>query len=76
MSDLSATAGSLLHAHPSLLAAFTADTRLYDLDTPLGSNALLVAYQSTAALKCLRSLGWGLPTHTLDLYAEFRCAEK
>lgn len=39
----------------------------------VGDNALFVAYFASAEIGCFLSLNWGLPTHVLDLYAEFRC---
>lgn len=40
---------------------------------PTGPDALFVAYYASAEVACFLALGWPLPTHTLDLYAEFRC---
>lgn len=39
---------------------------------PFGPDDLLVAYLSSAELSCFLALGWELPDHVLDLYAEFR----
>jgi hypothetical protein len=39
---------------------------------PLDARALFVAYYASAELGCHLSLGWPLPTNTLDLYCEFR----
>ena len=40
---------------------------------PTGSNALCVAYYASAEMDCFLALEWPLPTHVLDLFAEFRC---
>ncbi|MCA9467917.1 MAG: hypothetical protein KC643_21070 [Nitrospira sp.] len=40
----------------------------------VGKNSLFVAYYASAELGCHLALGWPLPEHVLDLYAEFRCA--
>ena len=37
-----------------------------------GEDDLLVAYYASAELGCFLALGWPLPVHVLDLYAEFR----
>jgi hypothetical protein len=37
-----------------------------------GRDVLLVAYYSSAELGCYRVLGWPMPDHTIDLFAEFR----
>jgi DNA polymerase-1 len=37
-----------------------------------GDHALFVAYAAQAEWSCFLSLGWRLPTHAVDLYAEFR----
>jgi DNA polymerase-1 len=37
-----------------------------------GSEALFVAYYSSAELGCHLALGWPLPENVLDLYVEFR----
>lgn len=39
---------------------------------PLGADALLVAYYSSAEWGCHLALGWPLPARVLDLFAEFR----
>src|SRR6266446_4451690 len=39
----------------------------------MSPNSLLVAYYASAEWGCHLSLGWRLPYHVLDLYAEFRC---
>jgi hypothetical protein len=39
---------------------------------PIGGDALFVAYVAQAEWSCFLSLGWELPRHILDLYAEFR----
>ena len=39
---------------------------------PTGDNALFVAYYASAEMDCFLTLGWALPTHVLDLFAEFR----
>ncbi len=40
---------------------------------PTGDKALCVAYYASAEMDCFQALGWPLPTHVLDLFAEFRC---
>ena len=44
----------------------------YENPFPIGGDALFVAYAAQAEWSCFLSLGWKLPTHILDLYAEFR----
>jgi hypothetical protein len=44
MSDFPPGVGSMLNALPRPFAAFTSDTRLYQIDTPLGRDALLVEH--------------------------------
>ena len=39
---------------------------------PTDSGSLFVAYYASAEIGCFQQLGWTLPTHTLDLFAEFR----
>jgi len=39
---------------------------------PVDETALIVAYYAPAEMGCHLSLGWPLPIHVLDLYAEFR----
>ena len=39
-----------------------------------GPESLFVAYFASAELGCFLALGWPMPTHILDLYAEHRCA--
>lgn len=39
---------------------------------PTGDKALLVAYYASAEMDCFLALGWALPVHVLDLFAEFR----
>ncbi len=39
---------------------------------PIGDGAVLVAYYAPAELGCYLALGWQLPVHVLDLFAEFR----
>ncbi len=36
------------------------------------SDSIMAAYYASAELGCFQALGWLLPTHILDLYAEFR----
>jgi DNA polymerase I len=38
----------------------------------IGSDALFVAYYSSAELRCHLALGWRLPENIVDLYVEFR----
>lgn len=38
----------------------------------IGERALFVAYYASAEMNCHLALGWPLPEHVLDLYAEFR----
>jgi DNA polymerase-1 len=48
---------------------------LSQLTTPpyaIGEDALFVAYYASAEFGCHLSLGWALPVHVLDLFAEFR----
>lgn len=40
---------------------------------PTDRNALCVSYYASAEMDCFQALGWALPTHLLDLFAEFRC---
>ena len=40
---------------------------------PTGDTALCVAYYASAEMDCFLALGWPLPNHVLDLFAEFRC---
>ena len=40
---------------------------------PTGDKALCVAYYASAEMDCFSVLGWTLPDHVLDLFAEFRC---
>lgn len=42
--------------------------------SPFGAASLFVAYYASAELGCFEALGWAMPNHVLDLYAEFRCA--
>src|SRR6185312_8329411 len=39
---------------------------------PVDETTLVVAYYAAAEMGCHLSLGWTLPVHVLDLYAEFR----
>ena len=40
---------------------------------PTGDKALSVAFYASAEMDCFSVLGWALPDHVLDLFAEFRC---
>jgi hypothetical protein len=40
---------------------------------PTDQRALFVAYYASAEMTCHLQLGWPMPTHLLDLFAEFRC---
>ena len=40
--------------------------------SPIPRGALMVAYYASAELGCFKVLGWSMPTHVLDLFAEFR----
>jgi len=40
---------------------------------PTGKDAVVVAYYASAEMNCFLALGWPLPVHILDLFAEFRC---
>ena len=40
---------------------------------PTGGGALCVAYYASAEMDCFQALGWAMPAHLLDLFAEFRC---
>lgn len=44
----------------------------YQNPFPTGPDVLFVAYAAQAEWGCFLSLGWQLPLHILDLYAEFR----
>jgi DNA polymerase I len=37
-----------------------------------GPRTLVVSYFASAEIGCFLELGWGVPTHILDLYVEFR----
>jgi hypothetical protein len=37
-----------------------------------GPDSLLIAYYASAEMSCHLALGWPMPCHVLDLYAEFR----
>jgi DNA polymerase-1 len=59
----------------------TGHTRRYGTDDlqamrtapfPTSGTALCVAYYASAELDCFSVLGWTLPHHVLDLFAEFR----
>src|SRR5262249_33888984 len=39
---------------------------------PLGADSLFVAFAASADLLCHIALGWGLPCHVFDPFAEFR----
>lgn len=39
---------------------------------PTSKNALCVAFYATAEFDCFQVLGWEMPAHVLDLFAEFR----
>src|SRR5687768_2316430 len=39
---------------------------------PIGNDAVLVAYYAPAEMASYLALGWPLPAHVLDLFAEFR----
>lgn len=39
---------------------------------PLGPEVIYCAYLASAEFSCHLALGWELPTHTLDLFVEFR----
>ena len=40
---------------------------------PTSDKALCVAFYASAEMDCFSVLGWTLPDHVLDLFAEFRC---
>lgn len=44
----------------------------YESPFPVGKKALFAAYAAHAEWSCFLSLGWELPEHVIDLYAEFR----
>lgn len=46
---------------------------IYDNPLPAGSDVLYVAYAAQAEWSAFLALGWPLPEHVLDLFAEFRC---
>lgn len=63
MSEVFSVAGSLA----SHIAAFASDTRLYDLDTPLGSNKLLVeSWVGREQLSCLYE--WHISCLATDIH--------
>jgi DNA polymerase I len=41
---------------------------------PTGADSLFVGYYLSAEFSAFHALGWPLPTHSLDLYVEFRVA--
>ena len=43
-----------------------------DLPFPVGSDALFIAFVTTAEFSCFRSLNWPMPERILDLSVEFR----
>lgn len=48
---------------------------LYSLSQPpfrIDDKSLFVAYYASAEMSCFLSLGWGKPTHILDLFTEYR----
>jgi DNA polymerase I len=45
----------------------------YDNPLPQGPDVLYVAYAAQAEWSAFLALGWGLPVHVVDLFAEFRC---
>lgn len=45
----------------------------YENPLPVGSDVLYVAYAAQAEWSTFLALGWQLPEHVLDLFAEFRC---
>lgn len=47
--------------------------RTHNNPLPVGPDVLYVAYSAQAELGVLLALGWELPVHVLDLFAEFRC---
>jgi hypothetical protein len=60
-----------------LLSARTIRLWANDMKTPLppysvGADAIFVAFYASAEMACHLVLGWPLPEHVLDLYAEFR----
>lgn len=40
---------------------------------PADEDTVVVAYYASAEMNCYLALGWPLPDHVLDLFAEFRC---
>jgi hypothetical protein len=48
--------------------------RLGEPPYDVSARSLIVAYYAPAELLCHIALGWALPVHVLDLYAEFRSA--
>jgi hypothetical protein len=46
--------------------------RMAEPPYPVDEGTLVVAYYAPAEMSCHLSLGWTLPVHVLDLYAEFR----
>jgi len=54
------------------------EVRLWDQDlrtspSPIPVDGLLLSYAAPAELKSMLVLGWPMPAHVLDLYAEFLC---
>jgi DNA polymerase-1 len=39
---------------------------------PVGADSIMTAYLASAEIQCFIRLGWALPVHVVDLYAEFR----
>jgi hypothetical protein len=39
---------------------------------PVGTDSIMTAYLASAEISCFLALGWALPVHVVDLYAEFR----
>src|SRR6516165_3381906 len=47
-------------------------TKLKQAPFNVGADSLFVAFYASAEFGCFRALGWPLPIHVLDLFAEFR----
>jgi len=45
---------------------------LVDAPFPIGPNSLFIAYGASAEMSCFLELGWPMPEHILDIFAEFR----
>lgn len=51
---------------------FDSPTARYGNPLPVGPNVLYVSFSAHAEWNAFLALGWGMPEHVLDLFAEFR----